>query len=167
MPKGHSLDVEFDENGEKVLPDEPKVSAKTGKRRKAKPHSIKPSQFKKICNLIRAGNYVKPSVLACGVNYNTFLSYMSKGKKGIRPYDEYYEAVEQAKAEFETGAVSTISDSGKEGNIGAYMWMLPRMFPKRWQTTQRIEAEVDNTQKIELIRYSDKKKDDDKQGDSG
>ena len=68
--------------------------------------------------------------------------------------------IEQAKAEFETGAVSKISDSGNDGNVGAYMWMLPRMYPKRWQTTQRIEAEVDNTQKIELIRYSDKKKKD-------
>ena len=134
----HNLDVDVDENGQPVKRDEPKVSAVTGKRRKAKPYAIKPSQIKKICNLIRAGNYVKPSVNAVGVNYNTFIGYMSKGKKGIRPYDEYYQMVEQAKAEFETGAVSTISDSGANGNIGAYMWMLPRMFPKRWQTTQRI-----------------------------
>jgi len=160
MSKGHSLDVEFDENGERVLPNEPSVSAKTGKRRKAKPHSIKPSQIKKICNLIRAGNYVKPSVLAVGVNYNTFLDYMKKGKKGIRPYDEYYQDVEMAKAGFETDAVSSIAQSGADGNVGAYMWMLPRMFPKRWQTTQRIEAEVDNTQKIELVRFSEVKKED-------
>lgn len=151
------LDVDVDENGFPVESNEPSVSAKTGKRKKAKPRAIKPSEIKKICNLIRAGNYVKPSVKAVGVNYSTFLSYMSKGKKMIRPYDEYYQMVEQAKAEFETGAVSKISESGAEGNVGAYMWMLPRMFPKRWQSTQRIEAEVDNTQKIELIRYSDKK----------
>lgn len=156
-----NADVEFDENGEKIRHDEPKVSLKTGKRKKAKPYAIKPSEIEKICNLIRCGNYVKTSVKACGVNYNTFLSYMKKGKKGISPYDEYYEKVEQSKAEFETGAVSTISESGKAGNVGAYMWMLPRMYPKRWQTTQRIEAEVDNTQKIELVRFSDNKKKDD------
>lgn len=151
-------DVEVDENGYKVEENEPQVSALTGKRKKAKPRAIKPSQIDKICNLIRAGNYVKPSVLAVGVNYNTFLGYMKKGKKEIRPYDEYYKKVEQAKAEFETGAVSKISESGADGNVGAYMWMLPRMYPKRWQSTQRIEAEVDNTQKIELVKYSDKKK---------
>lgn len=150
-------DAVVDENGQPVLDGEPKVSLMTGKRRKANPHAIKPSEIKKICNLVRAGNYVKPSVLACGVNYNTFLGYMKKGKKGIRPYDEYYEAVEMAKAGFETDAVSSISESGANGNVGAYMWMLPRMYPKRWQTTQRIEAEVDNTQKIELVKYSDKK----------
>lgn len=154
----HTLDVDVDENGQPIASNEPKVSAKTGKRRKANPTAIKPSQIDKICNLVRAGNYVKPSVLAVGVNYNTFLTYMRQGKKGIRPYDEYYEKVEMAKAGFETDAVSSISDSGKNGNVGAYMWMLPRMYPKRWQTTQRIEAEVDNTQKIELIKYSDSRK---------
>ena len=153
-------DAEFDENGQPVLANEPKVSKKTGKRRKAKPHAIKPSEIDKICNLIRSGNYVKTSVKAVGVNYNTFLGYMRQGKKGIRPYDEYYEKVEKAKAEFEAGAVSKISESGADGNIGAYMWMLPRMYPKRWQTTQRIEAEVDNTQRIELVRFSDKQKKD-------
>ena len=158
----YSLDVDVDENGQPVLPDEPKVSAKTGKRRKGNPHAIKPSEIEKICNLIRSGNYVKTSVKAVGVNYNTFLSYMSKGKKGIRPYDEYYEQVEMAKAGFEVDAVSKISESGADGNIGAYMWMLPRMYPKRWQTTQRVEAQVDNTQKIELVRFSEKNKNKDK-----
>ena len=151
-------DAKFDENGEPVLPNEPKVSKMTGKRRKAKPRAIKPSEIDKICGLIRSGNYVKTSVKAVGVNYNTFLTYMKQGKKGIRPYDEYYEKVEMAKAGFETDAVSSISESGANGNVGAYMWMLPRMYPKRWQTTQRIEAEVDNTQKIELVRFSDKTK---------
>ncbi len=147
--------MEYDENGEPVLPNEPKVSKKTGKRKKAKPHAIKPSEIEKICDLIRSGNYVKTSVNAVGVNYNTFLTYMRQGKKGIRPYDEYYQKVEQAKAKFESDAVSTISESGKNGNVGAYMWMLPRMYPKRWQSTKRIEAEVDNTQKIEIVRFSE------------
>ena len=147
--------MEYDENGEPVLPNEPKVSKKTGKRKKAKPHAIKPSEIEKICDLIRSGNYVKTSVNAVGVNYNTFLTYMRQGKKGIRPYDEYYQKVEQAKAKFESDAVSTISESGKNGNVGAYMWMLPRMYPKRWQSTKRIEAEVDNTQRIEIVRFSE------------
>ena len=150
--------VEYDENGFEVLPDEPQMSKKTGKRKKAKPHAIKPSQIDKICDLIRCGNYVKTSVKAVGVNYDTFLGYMKKGKKMIRPYDEYYEKVEQAKAEFEAGAVSKISESGENGNVGAYMWMLPRMYPKRWQTTQRSEVKVDNTQQIEIVKFSDKNK---------
>lgn len=156
----YNLDVDVDENGQPVLPDEPKVSAKTGKRRKAKPTSISKHKIEKIANLVRAGNYVKPSVLACGANYNTFLSYMKKGKKGIRPYDEYYEIIEQAKGEFETNAVSKITESGNNGNVGAFMWQLPRMFPQRWGAVQRQEVKVDNSQTIEIVRYSDKNKDD-------
>ena len=155
-----SLDVEFDENGEIIKSNEPKVSVRTGKRRKGKPRAITRHQIEKICNTIRAGNYVKTSVIANGCNYNTFHEYMKKGKKGISPYDEYYEMVEMAKAGFESDAVSSISESGKEGNVGAYMWMLPRMFPQRWGSVQRQEVKVDNSQKIEIVKYSDKNKDD-------
>lgn len=148
----------YDENGFKVESNEPQISKRTGKRRAGRPNSLTKWDFNRICKHILEGNYVKTAVKASGVNYNTFLKYMSKGKKGIRPYNEYYEQVEQAKAEFEAKAVSTISESGANGNVGAYMWMLPRMYPKRWQSTQRVEAQVDNSQKIEIVRYSDKNK---------
>lgn len=126
---------------------------------KGNPRALSNSKINKICNLIRCGNYVKTSVKAVGVNYNTFLSSMNKGKKGVSPYDEWYNMIETAKAEFEAGAVSKIAESGENGNIGAYMWMLPRMFPQRWQSTQRSEVKVDNSQTIEIVKYSDKNKD--------
>ena len=129
---------------------------------KGNPRALNQRKVEKICNLIRCGNYVKPSVQACDVNYNTFLSCMNKGKKGVQPYEDWYYMIEQAKADFETRAVSTISESGDNGNIGAYMWMLPRMFPKRWQSTQRNEVKVDNSQTIEIVKYSDKNKNEDK-----
>lgn len=157
-----SLDVDVDENGQPVKDGEPKVSSTTGKRRKGKPRSITKHQIERICNTIRAGNYVKTSVIANGCNYETFMTYMKKGKKGIRPYDEYYQMVEMAKAGFETDAVTTISDSGKEGNVGAYMWMLPRMFPQRWGTVNRQEVKVDNAQEIRIVKYSEKVNEEDK-----
>ena len=152
------LDTDVDENGEPITPHEPKVSAKTGKRRKAKPTAISKSKMERIANLVRAGNYVKPSVLACGVNYSTFLSYMQKGKKGIRPYDEYYEMLQVAKAGAEIDMSSRIDESAKNGNVGADMWKLQRMFPNRWGNAQRQEIKVDNTQKIEIVKFSDKNK---------
>lgn len=119
-------------------------------------YKISQSDIDKICNLIRCGNYVKTSVNAVGVNYNTFLTCMTRGKKGHERYAPWYEQVEQAKAEFESGAVSKISESGADGNIGAYMWMLPRMYPQRWGKVNRQEVKVDNSQKIEIVKYSDK-----------
>lgn len=124
---------------------------------KGNPRALDKQKVEKICNLIRCGNYVKQSAIASGVNYNTFLSCMNKGKKGVSPYDEWYQMVEQAKSEFETGAVNEITTSGFNGNIGALMWVLPRMYPQRWGATKRQEIKLDNSQKIEIVKYSDKK----------
>ena len=137
------------------------------KRAEANPESVKGNpraltkrKMESICNLIRAGNYVKTSVKANDVIYNTYLSCMRKGKQGIAPYDEYYAMQEKAKADFESGAISKISESGADGNIGAYMWMLPRMYPQRWGKVQRQEVKVDNSQKIEIVKFSDVNKED-------
>ena len=154
--KKPTLDVSVDENGEESLPNEPRVSAKTGKRRVGHPKAITRTHLNSICNKIRRGNYVKQSVIATGVSYGTFQEYMRKGKKGIRPYDEYYEKVEIAKAEAEIRMSERIDDSAENGNVGADMWKLQRMYPNRWGNAQRQEIKVDNTQKIEIVKYSDK-----------
>jgi hypothetical protein len=33
--------------------------------------------------------------------------------------------------------------------------MLSRKFPKRWEKTERVEAKIDNSQKIEIVKFSD------------
>lgn len=151
-------DVDVDENGQPIRQNEPKVSIKTGERRKGKPRAITEAKMREICRIIRAGNYIKPSVLVTGVSYNTFQDYMRKGKKGIRPYDEYYEMVQQAKAGAEVDMATRINESAEAGNVGADMWKLQRMFPNRWGNAQRQEIKVDNTQKIEIVKFSDKNK---------
>ena len=120
------------------------------------PRAITKQKIESICNLIRCGNYVKTSVKANDVNYNTFLTYMNKGKKGVEPYVDWYYMVEEAKAEAETGMVQRLHESASNGNVGVDMWMLSRMFPNRWGATKRVEAKVDNSQTIEIVKYSDK-----------
>lgn len=149
----------LDENGERVLPDEPSLDPRTGKRRKGKPRKINKHNINRICKLIIEGNFIKDAVISSGVNYNTYLKAMRNGKKGIRPYDEWYEQVEIAKAQAVTDKVSILSDEMKKGNVGVIQWWLARMHPNQWERTERIKAEVDNTQKIEIIRFSDKDKD--------
>ena len=125
---------------------------------KGNPRAITKKKIESICNLIRCGNYVKTSVKANDVNYNTFISYMNKGKKGVQPYEDWYYMIEQAKAEAEIGMSMRIHESAEAGNIGADMFKLSRMFPNRWGNAQRQEIKVDNTQKIEIVKFSDKKK---------
>ena len=122
---------------------------------KGNPRAITKKKIESICNLIRCGNYVKTSVKANDVNYNTFLSYMNKGKKGVAPYEDWYYMIEQAKAEAEIGMSMRIHESAEAGNIGADMFKLSRMFPNRWGATKRVEAKVDNSQEITIKKYSE------------
>lgn len=153
-----TLSVDVDENGEKVNSNEPQVSKKTGKRRKGKPTTFDKVKVNRAIKLIKKGNYEKQSVISAGLNYNTWLTWKQKGKKGIKPYDKFYEEVEMAKAESETSIVEMLHDSIENGNTGVAQWMLARKHPKRWEKTERVEAKVDNTQKIEIVRFSDKHK---------
>lgn len=126
---------------------------------KGNPRAITKKKIESICNLIRCGNYVKTSVKANDVNYNTFISYMNKGKKGVQPYEDWYYMIEEAKAEAETGMVQRLHDSASNGNVGVDMWMLARMFPQRWGSVKRVEAKVDNSQEITIKKFSDVNKD--------
>lgn len=152
---------ELDENGERVLPNEPQMSHKTGKRKKAKVRMLTDAKVNKICEKIKEGNFVKQSCIAVGVNYGSFQNAMRSGRKGIRPYDKWYEQVEMAKAQAETDKISVLHKEMQNGNVGVIQWWLARMHPNRWERTERIKAEVDNTQKIEIVRFSDKQKKED------
>lgn len=145
----------FDENGFEVLPNEPQMSAKTGKRRRGQPKVLTDAKVRRICDFIRKGNFVKQSCQAAGVSYNTFLSGMKMGKKMIRPYNKWFEEVELAKAEAETDLVEVIHDQIEMGNVGVAQWMLARKYPQRWEKTEKIKAKVDNSQRIEIVRHSD------------
>lgn len=159
MGRKPTMDTDVDENGQPITDNEPKVSLKTGKRRAGKPRVLTQGKVNKICELIKQGNFMKQSCIAVGVNYTTFRSAINKGKKGIRPYDKWYEQVEQAKALAETDKVGILAKEMENGNVGVIQWWLARMHPQRWERTERIKAEVDNTQKIEIVRFSDKNKD--------
>lgn len=151
-------DVDVDENGQPILPNEPSVSAKTGKRKASKPRTITQGQINKICKKIMEGNFIKQSVISSGVNYNTYQTAMRRGKKGIKPYDKWYEQIEIAKAKAETDKVSILNDEMVKGNVGVIQWWLSRMHGDRWERTERIKAKVDNSQKIEIVRFSDTEK---------
>ena len=150
---------ELDENGFRVLPHEPQMSHLTGKRKKAKPRVLTDGKINCICRLIREGNFVKQACLSSGVSYKTFRDAMSKGKKLIRPYDEWYRRVEEAKAQSETDVVKVVHDAIEQGNVGVAQWYLARKFPDRWEKSERIKAKIDNSQRIEIVRFSDKTRD--------
>jgi hypothetical protein len=40
--------------------------------------------------------------------------------------------------------------------VGASQWWLARMYPDRWAKREKIDAKVDNSQKIEIVTVSTK-----------
>ena len=148
----------YDSDGVEVEANEPGVYKTSGRRKKGKPREMDKIKINRALKLIKKGSYVKPAVQAAGLNYNTWLNWVRKGKKGIQPYADFYEKLEQAKAESETDIVEMLNESIESGNTGVAQWMLSRKFPKRWEKTERVEAKVDNTQRIEIVKFSDKEK---------
>ena len=152
----------FDSNGVEVKPDEPRVYKSSGRRKSGKPREMDKVKINRALKLIKKGSYVKPAVQAAGLNYNTWLYWAKQGKKGVKPYDDFYKRLEKAKAESETDIIEMLNESIESGNTGVAQWMLSRKFPKRWEKTERVEAKVDNTQRIEIVKFSDIKEMSDK-----
>lgn len=149
----------LDENGERVLPNEPQMSKKTGKRKKAKSKVFTQAKIDKVCNFIIEGNTIKDSLISSGINPKSYYSNLVKmGKKGIRPYAEWYEQIQMAKSVAVTDKMHILSEEMKKGNVGVIQWWLSRMHPEQWERTERIKAKIDNSQKIEIVRLSDKTK---------
>ena len=118
------------------------------------------AKIRKALDFIRHGSYVKPAVIASGLNYSTHLDRYNKGKKGLEPYkSEYYDLFEEAKNQAEISYLETIYDASQDGNIGASQWYLSRVHPQRWGKTERVEVKADNHQKIEFVPFSASKKD--------
>lgn len=148
----------LDENGERVLPNEPQMSKKTGKRKRAYPKKITQAKIDRICEMIIDGNFIKDAVGTVGMTMSSYYDLRKKGKKGIRPYNEWYEQIEIAKSKAVTDKVGILAKEMKNGNVGVIQWWLARVHPNHWERTERIKAEVDNSQTINIVRFSDKNK---------
>ena len=109
----------------------------------------------KMCKCIEEGNYISTACKMCGIRRHTHYDWMKHGKKGIKPFKEYYDRIEEAKAKAEMNMVGVVHDSAVvDGNVGAAQWWLARMHPDRWAKKDRIEAKVDTSQKIEIVTVS-------------
>lgn len=121
------------------------------------PYMMDKDKINQALRSIRRGNFVKTSVIEAGINYSTHLDWIKKGKKGIKPYAEYYERVEMAKAKGEMAHVDNIYDSAMAGNVGASQWALSRMYPERWGKKEKLDVKNDTKQEIRFVPYKEEK----------
>ena len=105
----------------------------------ARPTKLTPDRHTAILQAILAGNYAETAARYAGVTSATFYNWMNRGrdaKSGL--YMEFFDAVENAKAQAETRDVALIERAANE-TWQAAAWMLERKFPDRWGRRERTE----------------------------
>jgi hypothetical protein len=105
----------------------------------------------RVSEVIRGGNYRQAAARAIGVSHSTFKTWMRAGAKAPdSPEGRLLDAVERAEQSAEQGAVKTIFDAAKGGDMKAAMWFLSHRYPKRWADRTRVDQRV--SQKFEPAR---------------
>jgi hypothetical protein len=100
-----------------------------------------------IVAYIKAGNFANVACRLAGVSERIYYHWLELGKTpGNGIYSEFYEAIEEAKAERESLLVSRLVESK---NIGAYKFMLERTAPERWGKAAHATREPVKAEKLE------------------
>src|SRR5262245_48798254 len=94
---------------------------------------------KQLCDILASGSYRRPACTYAGLGYNTFLTWMRKGKKASRGrFREFRCAVLEAEARCEVDLVAQWRKLMAEdpAEIRAF---LSRRYPERWSERGRLE----------------------------
>ena len=114
-------------------------------KKKGRPTKLNPETQAKICDALRAGNYLETAAAYAGIDKTTLFDWLRKGaraKRGI--HKEFSQAVEKAMADAETRDVALIGKAANNGTWQASAWRLERKYPDRWgrRDHHRIDAAV-------------------------
>lgn len=122
----------------------------------ARPTKLTPELQEKICQAIRAGNYIETAAAYAGVNKSTLYDWLKRGGRAKSgKYKEFSNAVEKALAEAEVRDVFIIGKAAEE-NWQAAAWRLERKFPDRWGRRERWRSEEQETgTKVVIINDKD------------
>lgn len=127
-----------------------------------RPSKLTPELQTRICDMLRAGNYLETAAAYAGVNKTTLYDWMkrgaremervekSEGKAKIRkkeqPYVDFSNAIEKALAEAEVRDLIIISNAAKT-DWKAAAWKLERKNWQRWGRKDKIDANLQHTGK--------------------
>lgn len=125
-------------------------------RKGGRPTKLNPELQEKICQAIRAGNYIETAAAYAGVNKSTLYDWLKRGGRAKSgKYKEFSNAVEKALAEAEVRDVFIIGKAAEE-NWQAAAWRLERKFPERWGRKERLRSEEQETgTKVVIINDKD------------
>lgn len=87
----------------------------------------------KVVQALQLGMYITEACAAVGINKGTYFDWLKKGKKGLKPYEAFLEATDEAAALAEADALKKIRKG--EPNWQAQAWFLERRHRDRWGRT--------------------------------
>jgi hypothetical protein len=104
----------------------------------------------RICEAVRAGNYLDVAAEYGGIGQATFHRWMSRGAKETRgAYRDFRTAVEKAERDAEVALVATWRRQAID-NWQAAAALLERRYGRRWGRRQTIEAVVQEELRVAL-----------------
>lgn len=127
-----------------------------------RPSKISPELTAKICDMLRAGNYIETAAAYAGINKTTLYDWMKRGaremervelagkgakiRKKEQPYVDFSNAVTKALAEAEVRDLIIISNAAKT-DWKAAAWKLERRTPDKWGRKERLDANLQHSGK--------------------
>lgn len=139
----------------------PAGSTPRPKRKRGQPSLLTPATAKRICDLVRAGNFPETAAQACGVDRTTMLGWLKEGaairrrlgsnaptarlSEHRRALVDFSTGLQEAFATAESRDVMLVGraaqgDGKRAGDWRAAAFLLERRNKQRW--AQRVEQEV-------------------------
>lgn len=125
-----------------------------------RPSKINPKIQAKICDAIRAGNYIETAAAHAGIHKSTLYDWMKRGarekdrvekaggrakvKKAEADFVAFSDAVEKALADAEVRDVMIIANAATT-DWKAAAWRLERKFPDKWGRKEKVQAQVEHS----------------------
>ena len=144
--------------------------------RTGRPSKLTPELQERICEAIRAGNYIETSAARVGINKTTLYNWLTKGGREVtrveaglakgrrckvtakaQPYVDFLDAIKRAEADAEARDVAIIAKAAlKQWQAAA--WRLERKHYSRWGRRQAIEYKPEPKQKkkVQKVKIGDR-----------
>lgn len=127
-----------------------------------------PELTREICQVLRAGNYVKVACEYVGIDESTYYKWINRGREELerveadgrrsvrdseQPFVKFFQSATRARASAEVESVARIRDAAKD-DWRADAWFLEHSFPDRWgKRTQHVDITTDGEQLQRPVIY--------------
>ena len=102
-------------------------------RKGGAPTKLNQKAQERICEAVRAGNYLAVSARCAGIHYDTLREWVQRGEREkTGAYHEFSEALKKAESDSEEYAVKMVV-SAMPKNWAAAMTYLERRYPDKWR----------------------------------